>query len=140
MAGLIGVVSGTRFRAAVAPGAAHVFRAGFRNDSEGAASIAVEAIAVKKILVTAMLVRGLAFGADAPAPKAEERAPEKRAAIIGTTTAAGAAIGAAMAKDNRVKGAIIGAAVGGIAGFVFDHMSKKKDAEPAAVPAAAETK
>lgn len=97
-------------------------------------------MAVKKLLVVSALVAGLAFGQDDPASKEQKkRAPEKRAAVMGTAAAAGAAIGAAMSKDNRAKGAIVGAAVGGLAGLIIDQILKKKEQESAPAAPAPET-
>ena len=47
---------------------------------------------------------------------------------------AGAAIGAAVAKEDRAKGAMLGAAIGGLAGLIFDQIMKKKDVEHPAPP------
>jgi len=94
-------------------------------------------IELKKLLVVSALVTGLAFGQEDAASKDDKkREPEKRAAVMGTAAAAGAAIGAAIAKDNRAKGAIVGAAVGGLAGLIIDQIMKKKDQEAARVPGA----
>ena len=91
---------------------------------------------MKKSIAVAALVSGLAFGQDDPASKdSARRSREPRPEVIAAAAAAGAAIGAAVAKDNRAKGAIMGAAVGGLAGLIFDQIMKKKDAE-AAAPAA----
>ena len=88
---------------------------------------------MKKSNAMDALVSGMAFGQENAASKDEKKRPvEKRAAIMGTAAAAGAAIGAAVSKDNRAKGAILGAAVGGLAGLIFDQIMKKKDAEAAA--------
>ena len=91
---------------------------------------------MKKSIAVAALVSCLAFGQDDPAAKDSARRPrELRPEVMAAAAAAGAAIGAAVAKDNRAKGAIMGAAVGGLAGLIFDQIMKKKDAA-AAAPAA----
>lgn len=83
---------------------------------------------MKNLLVVGTLVTGLAFGQEDAASKDEKkRGPEKRAAVMGTAAAAGASLGAAIAKEDRVKGAIIGAAVGGLAGLIIDQILKKRD-------------
>ncbi len=82
---------------------------------------------MKKLLFVPVLAASLAFGQDAPAApeKEDNNSKERRAAIVSATAAAGAAIGAAVSKDNRTRGAIIGAAAGGLAGLLIDHVSKK---------------
>jgi len=85
-------------------------------------------LSVKNLLVVGTLATGLAFGQEDPASRDEKkRAPEKRAAVMGMAAAAGASLGAAIAKDDRAKGAIMGAAVGGLAGFIIDQILKKRD-------------
>lgn len=91
---------------------------------------------MKKSIAVAALISGLAFGQETPASKdSPRRQAELRPEVMAAAAAAGAAIGAAVAKDDRMKGAILGAAVGGLAGLIFDQIMKKKDAERAA-PAA----
>ena len=52
-----------------------------------------------------------------------ERSPQKRAAIIGGSAAAGAAVGAIAGGG---KGAAIGAITGGAGGYVYDRMTKDR--------------
>ena len=91
---------------------------------------------MKKSIAVAALVSGLAFGHDDPAAKdSARRSRELRPEVMAAAAAAGAAIGAAVSKDDRTKGAILGAAVGGLAGLIFDQIMKKKDAERSSAPA-----
>ncbi len=70
-----------------------------------------------------------------PAPKVRDK--KESAAIIGTAAAIGSALGALIAKDDRGKGAAVGAAVGGIAGLIYDRMTAKGKPDPQAKPAPA---
>jgi hypothetical protein len=89
-------------------------------------------IAVKKSIAVAALVSALAFGEEDPrAKEARRRQTEPRPEVMAAAAAAGAAIGAAIAKEDRTKGAMLGAAVGGLAGLIFDQILKKKDSEQA---------
>lgn len=94
------------------------------------------------------LVETLSAFDDTKAPAPENGKPRVRdkkesAAIVGTAAAIGSALGALIAKDDRGKGAAVGAAVGGIAGLIYDRMTAtRKDPaavkpEPGATPAAA---
>jgi hypothetical protein len=88
---------------------------------------------VKRLSLVPVLLSGLVFGADTPPPR-EDRKP---ASVTAPAMAAGAAIGAAMTKDNHVKGAIVGAAVGGVIGLIIDQIAKNRNvASPAPLPPA----
>lgn len=67
------------------------------------------------------------------APKVRDR--KESAAIIGTAAAIGSALGALIAKDDRGKGA----AVGGIAGLIYDRMTAKGKPDPQSKPVPAAT-
>lgn len=72
----------------------------------------------------------VALGANAK--EGDKRAAAKSTTIISGAAALGAVIGAAASKDNRAKGALIGAAVGGAAGYLIERMTngdKKQTAE-----------
>jgi hypothetical protein len=100
-------------------------------------------------LVSALnqLVDSLSNAGDAEAPAAANanpadgnsaaaksaRSKKDSAVAIGTAAAIGSALGALIAKDDRAKGAAIGAAVGGIAGLVYDRM-RAKTSDTAADP------
>ena len=71
-----------------------------------------------------------------PVPKVRDK--KESAAIIGTAAAIGSALGALLAKDDRGKGAAVGAAVGGIAGLIYDRMTAKGKQEPQAKADAAD--
>jgi hypothetical protein len=85
---------------------------------------------VKKWIAVAALVSGLLFGEQEPASKdAKRRPPEPRPEVMAAAASVGAAIGAALAKEDRTRAAMLGAAVGGLAGLIFDQLMKKKDVE-----------
>jgi hypothetical protein len=64
------------------------------------------------------------------------KSKKETAVVVGTAAAIGSALGALIAKDDRAKGAAIGAAVGGIAGLIYDRMQAKEkvSAEAPQVP------
>jgi hypothetical protein len=76
---------------------------------------------------------------DAAKPAAKVRDKKESAAIIGTAAAIGSALGALIAKDDRGKGAAVGAAVGGIAGLIYDRMTAKGKPDPQSKPVPAAT-
>ena len=53
----------------------------------------------------------------------------KTTSIVSGAAALGAVIGAAASKDNRAKGALIGAAVGGGLGYLIERMTREHDAK-----------
>lgn len=59
-----------------------------------------------------------------PRANRKQRATRTSAAVIAAGAAAGAAAGGALIKD-REKGALIGAAVGGVAGLIYYRMTQK---------------
>ena len=83
---------------------------------------------MKKSVAVAALASALLFGQEDSVPKeARQRPEEQRTSVMAPAAAAGAAIGAALSREDRAKGAIIGAAAGGLAGLIFDQIMKKKD-------------
>jgi hypothetical protein len=93
----------------------------------------VEEFSVKKSIAIAALACSLAFGQqDQASQDARRRPAEPRPEVMAAAAALGAAIGAAVAKEDRGKAAVLGAAVGGLAGLIFDQMMKKKDTAPPA--------
>lgn len=83
---------------------------------------------MKKSIAVAALASALVFGQEETARKEERQRPaEQRTSVMVPAAAAGAAIGAALSREDRAKGAIIGAAAGGLAGLIFDQIMKKKD-------------
>lgn len=61
----------------------------------------------------------------------DKRTAAKSSTIVGGAAALGAVIGAAASKDNRAKGALIGAAVGGGLGYLIERMTRGNDDKPA---------
>jgi len=71
------------------------------------------------------LLATVALGASTSCESWEDTGKTKKSAIIGG--AGGAAIGAAVAKDNRVAGALIGGAVGAGGGYLFGKNRNRQD-------------
>lgn len=70
-----------------------------------------------------------ALGANAK--EGDKKSAVKTATIVSGAAALGAVVGAAASKDNRSKGALIGAAVGGAAGYLIERMIRNSDKESA---------
>ncbi len=89
--------------------------------NEAAAQPVVEALAA---IGSTIASAGKREGAEPSAVAATQARSTKNSVILVTGgAAAGAAIGAALGKDS--KAAMIGAAVGGVAGLIYDRMTYK---------------
>jgi outer membrane protein OmpA-like peptidoglycan-associated protein len=80
-------------------------------------------------LITLALVASLATGCAQMAPRNDDGSTNKTAAYGGLGALVGAVGGALINSDNRGKGALIGAAVGGLGGAGYGYYADKQEAE-----------
>ncbi len=83
----------------------------------------------KMKLITLALAAAMATGCAQITPRDDDGSTNKTAAYGGLGALAGAVTGALINKDNRGKGALIGAAVGGIGGAGYGYYADKQEAE-----------